>query len=88
VERTYYKGPAESRFGLRRSQSGTNALSGRTFALVDDSDWYESLDSLKSLSTRKTSGKADCGAAAQRGSRTETARKLSEQGLIAFVWSR
>ena len=40
------------------------------------------------VSTRKTSGKADCGAAVQRGSRTETARKLSEQGLIAFVWSR
>jgi hypothetical protein len=42
----------------------------------------------RTLSTRKTSGKADCGAAVHRGSRTETARKLSEQGLTAFVWSR
>ena len=40
------------------------------------------------LSTRKTSGKADCGAAVQRGSRTETARKPREQALTAFVWSR
>jgi hypothetical protein len=47
-----------------------------------------SLPDPESLSTRKTSGKADCGAAVQRGSRTETARKLSEQGLTAFVWSR
>ena len=40
------------------------------------------------LSTRKTSGKADSGAAVQCGRRTETARKPREQRLTAFLSSR